>query len=68
MQVIEVDPSKKYVLLVTREGAEELRELWARFMEGDRQVIFIFGRGVALVPADQVVGCKAFANVTLDDG
>ena len=65
MQIIEVDPDKKYVLVVpTQESAEELRELWAKFMEGSGQAMFIFGQKVALVSTDQIVGYKILG----DDG
>lgn len=65
MQIIEIDPNKKYVLALPKarkEFALQIHDRLKELQEGDETILVIFGTDVTVIPADQVVG-----YTTLDD-
>lgn len=69
MNVVQVDPDKKYVLVMpdatAAQQVERILVSLRAFMEADRHVIFaVYGVNVIIVPADQVVGYKALDGVS----
>lgn len=62
MNIVQVDPDKKYVLLLPKASMAQTEKILSSlrsFMEDDVHVLFaISGQDVAIVPADQVVGYK----------
>lgn len=68
MKIVEVDPNKKYVLLLPHANQAQTEQIITSlraFMEDDVHVVFaVHGVDVAIVPVDQVVG---YSRIEMED-
>jgi len=61
MQIMKIDPDEKYVLLFpeikNKERMDEIVDNLEEFLTEEKDTLaFIYGEGIAIVPASQVVG------------
>lgn len=67
MSIVQIDPDKKYVLLLPNANMAQTEKILSSlraFIEDDVHVVFaVHGTDVTIVPADQVVGYKALGDV-----
>ena len=64
MQVVKIDPDKKYVIVLPEADKKNALQVHARLKElkkGNETILVIFG-DVTVIPADQVVGYTTFEN------
>jgi len=65
VQIIEIDPNKKYVIALpeaSKKFALQIHEVLKKLREGDAPFLVIFGTDVTVIPADQVVGYIMLEN------
>lgn len=67
MQIMKIDPDEKYVLVFPRikhqSMMEELADSLNKFLAGEEDnLAFIYGKGIAIVPASQIVGYRVIGE------